>query len=427
MTLHTRTTCLLLLIGLTVASCGGGKKRTPKDEATATAPAKAETIGTINFFLETSASMGGYLKGGTTFKDVVADVVTKSNQIKPVSLYTISGKPQPVSSNVTTFVAEMATTPLATGKSSELHQIFRQVAEKAKGNNIAILVSDCILSFPDADIKRNREVNRNDASSTLKNSVYDQFATFSKQGIGATVLAYTSPFNGTYYTYQNQKQVLNGEARPFYVWIIGKQSLIGPFTQQLLESLSGSPAKRLDFGSAGALKQYDLFFSLNKSGDWRAERNNLTNIEMGRKAKPIEFAIGLNLAALPEYAQAEAYLQKNANVTVDNGSVKLVKVQRKGAVETGRMSDREQKLLNQNTHVLTFRVDNLFADDATMTMKLPVRFDSWYTDWSTMDDRTAAGRRNKTFALEHLMNGVREAYQTSGNEFAAITIKLAKK
>ncbi len=425
MALHTRTTFLLLLIGLTVASCGGGKKRTPNDEATA--PAKAETIGTIHFFLETSASMGGYLKGGTTFKDVVADVVTKSNQIRPVSLYTISGKPQPVSSNVNTFVAEMATTPLATGKSSELHQIFRQVAEKAKGNNIAILVSDCILSFPDADIKRNPDVNRNDASSTLKNSIYDQFATFSKQGIGATVLAYTSPFNGTYYTYQNQKQVLNGESRPFYVWIIGKQSLIGPFTQQLLESLSGSPAKRLDFGAAGALKQYDLFFSLNKSGDWRAERNNLTNIEMGRKAKPIEFAIGLNLAALPDYAQAEAYLQKNANVTVDNGSVKLVKVQRKGAVETGRMSDREQKLLSQNTHVLTFRVDNLFADDATMTLKLPVRFDSWYTDWSTMDDRTAAGRRNKTFALEHLMNGVREAYQTSGNEFAAITIKLAKK
>jgi len=424
MALHTRNFLFLLLITLTVASCGGGKKRTPKDEATA--PAKAETVGTVHFFLETSASMGGYLKGGTTFKDVVADIVTKANQIKPVSLYTISGKPQPVTSDVNTFVAQMATTPLATGKSSELHQIFRQVGEKAKGNNVAILVSDCILSFPDANIKSNPEINRNDASSTLKNSMYDQFATFSKQGIGATVLAYTSPFNGTYYTYQNQKQPLKGEPRPFYVWVIGKQNLIGPFTQQLLESLSTAPAKRLDFGAAGALKQYDLFFGLNKSGEWRAERNNLTNIEMGRKAKPIEFAIGLNLAALPDYAQAETYLQKNLNIAVDNGTVKLVKVQRKSAVETGRMSDREQKLLSQNTHVLTFRVDNLFADDATATLKLPVRFDSWYTDWSTMDDRTADGRRNKTFALEHLMTGVREAYQTNANEFAAMTIKLSK-
>lgn len=370
--------------------------------------------------------MGGYLKGGTTFKDVVADMVTKANQLKPVTLYTISGKPEPVNADVNTFVAQMATTPLATGKSSELHQIFRQVGEKAKGNNVAIFVSDCILSFPDADIKRNPEVNRNDASSTLKNSIYDQFATFSKLGIGATVLAYTSPFNGTYYTYQNQKQALKGESRPFYVWIVGKQSLIAPFTQQLLESLSMAPAKRLDFGSAGALKQYDLFFGLNKSGEWRAERNNLTNIEMGRKTKPIEFAIGLNLANLPDYAQAETYLQKNMTVSADNGTVKLVKVQRKSAVETGRMSDREQKLLSQNTHVLTFHVDNLFADDATVTLKLPVRFDSWYADWSTMDDRTPTGRRNKTFALEHLMTGVREAYQTNGNEFASMTIKLSK-
>ncbi|MBO0948207.1 hypothetical protein [Fibrella forsythiae] len=424
MTLHTRNSLFFLLIALTVTSCGGGKKRATKDEVTA--PTKAESIGNIHFFLETSASMGGYLKGGTTFKDVVADVVTKANQIKPVSLYTISGKPEPVSGDINTFVAQMATTPLATGKSSELHQIFKQVGEKAKGNNVAVFVSDCILSFPDADIKRNPEVNRNDASSTLKNSIYDQFATFNKQGIGATVLAYTSPFNGTYYTYQNQKQALKGEARPFYVWIIGKQSLIGPFTQQLLESLSTTPAKRLDFGAAGALKQYDLFFGLNKSGEWRAERNNLINIEMGRKAKPIEFAIGLNLAGLPDYAQAEAYLQKNLATAVDNGEIKLVKVQRKAAVETGRMSDREQKLLSQNTHVLTFRVSTLFADEATMTLKLPVRFDSWYIDWSTMDDRSAEGRRNKTFALEHLMTGVREAYQTNGNEFASMSIKLSK-
>lgn len=422
---YSRHTLFVLFVGLLLAACGGGSKKRAAKEAD-TPPAKTESVAAVHFFLETSASMGGYLRGGTTFKDVVADVVTKANQLKPVSLYTISGKPQPVSSDVNTFVAQLATTPLATGKSSELHQIFRQVGEKAKGNNVALLVSDCILSFPDADIKRNPDINRNDASSTLKNAIYDQFATFNKQGIGATVLAYTSPFNGTYYTYQNQKQPLKGESRPFYIWIIGKQKLLAPFTQQLLESLSTPPAKRLDFGAAGTLKQYDLFFGLNKSGDWRAERNSLTNIEMGRKAKPIEFAIGLNLNGLPEYAQAETYLQKNLTTAVDNGAVKLVKVQKKGAVETGRMSDREQKLLSQNTHVLTFRVDNLFADEATMALKLPVRFDNWYTDWSTMDDRTADGRRGKTFALEQLMAGVREAYQTNGNSFADLTIKLSK-
>ncbi|MBO0935007.1 hypothetical protein J2I47_00470 [Fibrella sp. HMF5335] len=415
--------CLMALF-LLFSACGGGKKRDKKEVA---APAKTESVGTVHFFLETSASMGGYLKGGTTFKDVVADVVTKANQIRPTSLYTISGKaPQPVTGGVNSFVAQLATTPLATGKSSEMHQIFKQVGSKATGNDLAIFVSDCILSFPDADIKSNPEVNRSDASSTLKNNIYDQFASFSKQGIGATVLAYTSPFNGTYYTYQNQKQKLAGEQRPFYIWVIGKQKLVGPFVQQLIDGLTTPPIKRLDFGAAGALNRYDLFFALNKKGDWRADHNNVTNIRMGRKAQPVEFAIGLNMSGLPDYAQAEAYLKSNLAATADNGAVKLVSVQRKDAVKTDRMSDREQKLLSQNTHVLTFRVDNLFADAAMLTLKLPVRFDTWYTTWSTMDDRTEAGRKNKTFALEHLMTGVREAYQTGGNEFANLTIQLKK-
>src|SRR5688572_21792663 len=34
-----------------------------------------ETIGAINFYLENSASMGGYLKGNTEFKNIVTDLV----------------------------------------------------------------------------------------------------------------------------------------------------------------------------------------------------------------------------------------------------------------------------------------------------------------------------------------------------------------
>ena len=409
----------LLVVFTLFSACGGKKKPVSKD---VTAPAKIESVGTIHFFLETSASMGGYLKGGTAFKDVVADVVTKANQIHPVSLYTISGKAQPVTGDVNSFVAELATTPLATGKSSEMHQIFKQVGSKAGGNDLAIFVSDCILSFPDADIRRNPEINRSDASSTLKNNMYDQFASFSKQGIGATVLAYVSPFNGTYYTYQNQKQKLAGESRPFYVWVIGKQSLVSPFVQQLTDRLTAVPTKRLDFGTAGTLNRYDLLFEANKSGKWRSVQNGVAEIELGRRAKPVEFAIALNLKQLPSYAQSEAYLKNNLTLNVDNGAVTLLKVQRKEDVK----ADHEQKTLSQNTHVLTFRVDNLFADAATLNLKLPVRFDTWYTTWSTMDDRTEAGRKNKTFALEHLMTGVREAYQTNGNDFASMSIKLTK-
>src|SRR5437868_4040674 len=109
-----RASGLLLLLGLMylLPACSGNKKRT---EAADKPVAKAASINQIHFFLETSASMGGYLKGGTVFKDVVSEVVTKANTIKPVTVYTISDTPKVYTGNLTAFVEGLATTPLATG------------------------------------------------------------------------------------------------------------------------------------------------------------------------------------------------------------------------------------------------------------------------------------------------------------------------
>lgn len=416
----------ILFLTIILAGCGGNKGK-PKDEQTKPAE-KAASISQIHFFLETSASMGGYLKGNTTFKDVVSEVVNKSNQIAPVTVYTITDKPEAYTGGVGGFVETLATTPLANGKSSKLHTIFGQVGAKATGNDVAIFVSDCILSFPDGDIKKDAEINRNNASSVLKNQINDQFASLSSKGIGAMVYAFNSPFNGTYYDYQNKKTVLYEEQRPFYVWIIGKQSLVADLNRQLQDKLSEKPAQQLSFGAAEGLKKYDLFFALNKKGDWRAEHGNVTQIKFGRKAVPAEFAIGLDLNNLPAYAQSASYLKDNLVLKADNATLKLINVQRRENLNTTkRMTDREQQLLSHNSHVLTFKIENLIDDDASVSLRLPVRFDTWYeTDWSTLDDRTEAGRRRKTFALVHLMNGVREAYQTNTNDFVNFTFKLEK-
>lgn len=411
----------VLVLLLLFQGCGRKEKKAEKQPET-----KPAGISNILFFLETSASMGGYLKGETNFKVAVSELVTKMNQVAPVEVWTIAGKPQPFVGGYNQFVVNLATTPLANERSSELHRIFKQVGEKAKGNTVALLASDCILSFPDADIKQNPEINRQNAESVLKSQINDQFAALKKQGISATVFAYSSGFNGTYYDYQNNKHKLTGESRPFYVWVIGKQELVADLNQKLNELLITKPAKQLDFGASGALKQYDLFFSLNKKGDWRAEKAGISELSV-KPAKPAEFAVGVNLGGLPTYAQAEEYIKKNIAITSPSAAVKLVTVQKKEAVPTERIKERELKLLNQNTHVLTFRVENMFDEKAAVAIKLPVRFDDWYaTGWSTMDDRSPASRFNKTFALVHLMNGVKEAYQSSTNDFLTLNLNLEK-
>lgn len=422
---------LFLLVLVAIFGCGGNREEKPGRKGKAakepTAPAApAASLNEIHFFMETSASMNGYLKGGTEFKDVVAEVVTKANTIRPVTIWTISEQPNAYKGNPAQFVQELATTPLASGRSSKLHTIFGQVAKKAGGNSIAILVTDAILSFPDEEIRRNPDINRTDASSVLKNNIYDEFVRMNRQGIGATVYAYRSAFNGTYYDYQNAKQKLAGETRPFYIWVIGKQELLNDFNQKMQDMLTSQPAKTLSFGTGSALKKYELFFSLNKKGDWRANNGNVTELR-ARGGNPAEFAIGLDLSNLPAYAQTEEYMRKNLIITAKDATLKLANVQKKEAVtNTSRLSEREQRLLNQATHVLTFRIDNIFGDETAVSVRLPVRFDNWPEQWATMDDRTATGRQNKTFALQHLMNGVKEAYQSSTNDFLQINFKIEK-
>ena len=137
----------------------------------------------------------------------------------------------------------------------------------------------------------------------------------------------------------------------------------------------------------------------------------------------------MDLSRLPDYAQAPDFLRKNLVVTAGDAQVKLTNAQRKADVENAdRLKGREQALFNKDTHVLTFAVSNLFAETANVTVRLPVRFDDWFAagKWSTMDDRTPAGRQGKTFALQHLMTGVREAYQSSTNDFINLSIQLKK-
>ncbi|UHG89942.1 hypothetical protein [Spirosoma oryzicola] len=427
--IRTRIGWYNLLLGVGLATFLQSCNLAPKEEETPTV--KADTINQINFFLETSASMGGYLNGSTEFKNIVSEFANKLSQIepvrKPLALYTISTEAQAYPGDVDKFVTSLATVPLANARSSELHTIFRQVGEKARNNSVALLVSDCILSFPDEDIKKNPQINATDASSVLKNEINRQFAQLSKDTINATVYAFSSAFNGTYYDYQNKKQKLNGESRPFYIWVIGKQRVLNLFNQKLQATLTTKPDKQLDFGGTGTITDYDLFYTLNRKGEnWNADEPRITNLKGVRTDRPAEFAIGVNLSGLPSYAQTEAYLTKNLNVSAGNAGVKLLRIEPKDAVkDTEKLKTNEAKMLSEATHVLTFRVTQLFEPKTPVTIKLPVRYDTWYLNQSTMDDRTATGREGKTFALEHLMNGVRDAYETrSGNDKSFLQLNL---
>ncbi|MES3016771.1 MAG: hypothetical protein V4721_03285 [Bacteroidota bacterium] len=388
-----------------------------------------KVITDVKIYLETSASMGGYFNPyeSTEFKSVVTDLISKVNQnVNPVKIAFIAESTVRYNKSVSDFNREIATTSISPQKSSQLHRIIDQISTETGKGNVSILISDCILSFPDKDIKKNPEINRIQANLSLKDDIYNTFSKLKKKHYGAIVYAFTSEFFGTYYDYQNVKTRLRGEMRPFYIWVIGESDLLTQFDSALSDISTFKPIKSLHFGSSEKpVVQYDIIPQLGKKGKWSKTPNGLEDIELAGK-EPLQFFIGLDLTQLPAYTQDLNYLQKNIRISAAGSPVKF-QFRDKETFEKSKIKSEPQRKQFQNaTHILMIEMANLGMSESQLQISLPMKYDTWYKTWSTMNDKSAVGRQNKTFAFEHLIAGVLEAYDSRNKEFIKFSINLIK-
>ncbi len=389
-------------------------------------------IRSVRFFLETSGSMGGYFKDDAQFPAIVSDLTAKIDKsIRPLDIYfiaettdTFKGSPQELSS-------EIANRKVSAQKSSQLHNIIAEIASRTDSFDISLLVSDCILSFTDEEIRKNPEINKNFAPSTLRSNVYSTFADLNKKkGFGASVYAFRSQFNGVYYDYQNKKTTLRGVQRPFYIWVIGNKELLAKFDAQLADISSFRPEQELHFGLADqAVKDFSIFPTIGRLGsDWMesSERKGIEAVGDPQKT-PVRFCVGLDLGGLPPYARAPAYLREHLELDTKGCEASFSMLPKNDADVSKLRSEPQKAAFDACTDLMLVRVTKMGLRNATITARLPLRYDTWYQEWSCMDDRNlAATCAGRTFALEHLINGVRDAYETKNADYINITLTLQK-
>ncbi len=186
-------------------SCTENKK---KDKTPVSSEHRIEKI---NFFMEVSGSMAGYLKGSTDFVKMIPNLLVAiehkvdSGRLKLHNYY-IAESVLPFNGTTEDFIYTIATRHPAREKSSEMHKIFQMIADRTDSNDISMFVSDCILSYSDADIKGNMEINREKAEGGLKPFITSTFSKLqNKNEMCASVYGFNSDFDGTYYTYQNNR------------------------------------------------------------------------------------------------------------------------------------------------------------------------------------------------------------------------------
>ncbi|MFN0081405.1 MAG: hypothetical protein ACKVOM_02720 [Ferruginibacter sp.] len=420
---------LFLSVGCTGDSANKGKGK--KKEEVAPAPAEVK-ISNLHFFLENSGSMAGYLNGGTEFKNIITNLATVLNGTQKtggLKIYTISEKLEPYPGDHTKFIKDIATVPMANKKSSEMHKIFEQLAKSTGANDVTIFASDCILSFPDVDIKKNPRVNIENAPSTLRSYMKDVFQKFQKQGLVASMYAFQSQFNGTYFDYKNTKIPLTGKNRPFYIWVLGKKDYVQKVNDLLHKENSFQPMKEIHFGMSNeAIKNYAVVPSLAMGKQYKVltPYKEVSEFEV-TKTKPQDVFIALNLNGLDGYMQDAKYLQSNLSFPA-GGKVTASVVAVKPILDwVGNIKNVKERDLVQSqfTHIVQLKVAQMVGTKADLEMLLPYKSDNWYEGWSVMDDSNIKTETApKTFAFVHLVGGIKEAYQMNNTMENILSVKI---
>src|SRR4051812_12235458 len=421
-----RFLCIYLLF-LFVA-CTGNKK---EEKKATNAPPHIEKV---NFLLEVSGSMAGYLNGSTDFVKTIPNLLVAiehkvdSGRLK-VHEYYIGDSIIPFKGNTEDFINDMSTRQPAKEKSSEMQNIFKMIADKTDSNDISMFVSDCILSYSDNEVRANKEINREKAEGGLKPLITSTFDRLQqKNNMSASVFGFMSDFNGVYYTYQNEKiPIKKGQAvRPYYLWVIGNRELLKQFDAQLYKLESFKPDLALNFGVFDKpVTDYSVFFRYKKGGEWETDGKALNNAKISKK-QPAQVAIGVDLSALPPYAQDTNYLHQHLQLKTDNADYKISSIILADNVSKGDLKKNELDDLSNCTHIFVIDINDVYKTSGELQMALPLQYDTSYRKLSIMDDRNVANISGKTFGFEYLVDGVRAAYQNPTQDFITIAIPIKK-
>jgi hypothetical protein len=388
-------------------------------------PVPVKPISSINFYIDNSESNIGYLNGSTEFKSVVDGLVADLAGAKTTAGITynyISDSIYKLQYNDKEFIDIISNnkiTPIAL--CSEIHQMVDMVAATLDSFDIDIMVSDCILSF--CDISDNPSKNKDNAESQLKTSVKTSFKKLRDRGICTSVYAFKSAFTGRYFHYDNSWEKYDRETRPFYIWFFGRKEQLEALNKELAKNKNFHSAAQLHFGFNNVPEhRFNLFFKTGKKGACEISSRDINNIKVSPQ-NPVQFIMGVNLSNLPAYAQNVDYLKSNVKINFPH--LKLTDIQLKKDFNPAITLNKEKQLKENNTHFLYFEIDELFNNQFA-EITLENKTDDWYEDWSTMDDKTKERNKEKTFALIHLIDGVRDAFDTHNVPFLKITLPLSK-
>jgi hypothetical protein len=420
--------CILL-----ISSCYSDNSEVAEGESNEITTQQPQLLSNVNFYLEVSKSMEGYISGGSSeFNKVVSSITsTVVNSDKKLAIYTISNRPEKYGDDYNSFNNALVENKIKFGESSRLSEIFDTVIKKNDKNTISFIVTDAIMSVSNAQIRKNPEINRELVETTLRYEMLGVATRLKKQGWGLTVYQMNSTFTGTYYTYSNHKQPYKNENRPYYVWVLGPQDLLTNYVNEVVDQRTGlkGAKNKITFGSLYTIAiPYRLFFKAGKKGEWQATSDGkVEDIEVSEK-EPVTFLIGVNLdevKGLPVASKNEQYLKDNLLFGKDGANNYEVSIEDVFTSFDFKTEEKEEDWAINYSHFILIGVRKLYTESTELNIILPYKLPQWYLPLHVENDIKPFQNKG-TFGLKYLIEGIDEGFSDTESNYFQITIPLTK-
>ena len=371
----------------------------------------------VNFYMENSASMDGYVNGNTGFKDVLGKMIVSSHHCcKGTDFFFVNDNVSKANQSAVSFIQMLTPANIKVGNvgSTDVNQIFRNILQATDNNTISVLFSDCIYSVTDV----------NSQLDNAKNATTDAFLTaLAKNSTMATIiLQFVSSFDGYYYD-RNDKPYVCKSPRPFYVVITGNRDALKTlYTDFKVKTMPGLKNKSFFTSESWTLNENNacaIISDYTNARRIKTQRNflDIDDVSLDRNASSLQFAIGVDYSGI---FVDDNYVLDKSNYQIEPDCFRVVGVSKASPSAIGDFSNIPSK-----PYAIVISVPNgSFAPMITLSLRKVIP--AWVKKSNVNDDAGFVPASTKSFAIQKMVEGIAAAYSEDYDNYYKLTVDINK-
>lgn len=371
----------------------------------------------VNFYMENSASMDGYVNGGTFFKDVLGRMMVSAKGLcRSADFSFVNDAVYKVDENPVSFIQNMDAGKMNVGNigSTNINLIFKNLLKSTRKNQIAVLFSDCIYSVK----------NVTGELDNAKNATTDAFLDAIKANpeLATVVLQFKSQFSGTYYDRNDKPLPCNG-MRPYYVVMMGDKAALKTLCDNIKLAEMPGLLNRCYFSpdswTLGEATACTVISDYTNARRIKTAKNalDIDEIKLDREALKLRFAVGVDMGQL---FVDDAYVADVANYEVSPSDYRVLQV-----VPASDAAKSDFAVPASKPYAVQMEVPvGRFASEVTVSLRN--RIPAWVKKANVRDDAGFVPQPTQSFAIEQMVEGIFNAYDISDKRIFKLELNIKK-